>query len=292
MGQDLSDLHRILFCAITMFPQSGQLFPGTLLNHSAQNSSLSMGSLTLYNPFLPYPLLPSYYHLGVFLLYRSIDKDFFNFPDKDWMGASLNNSNGDIFRTALLINRTAFDNDPLLHQQSRSQYHIVHIQNVNDPTAIQYAGAKDITRIYAFGSNTKENRYLSEFTLYNVTLSDADHGVDLVRVHIQVFNGGELMLSTSTNALEKLSGKRSIFFNQLPYCRESFVGNSSDVWSCTGDLFLFQKTFSFVSTVSTAQNALNGAIYRSTVPNIVDTIRISIFDGVVSSGTCITELIH
>jgi hypothetical protein len=270
---------------VKSFPKYGQLSPDPkFLNHSVQ---AKQEFVTLSSPSLPYPLLPAFYNLGIPVIYKPSDPYYFNLPTTDQQGRSLNNEPTDNFTTVWALNVTREGLDSTGTGVAQQQLHRIYIRNVNDPTAILYPRTVDMknVKIYAFGSNTKDDRALSEFVLRNLTLTDPDREVDLVRVVVQTFRGGILQLNNTIPI--GIGFSQSLFFFESPYCRrQSNAINSTrtnnDEWYCVGDYFRPQSKFSFVSTVSAAESVLNGAIYRSVTPNIQDTIRISIFDGVVS----------
>lgn len=304
-GQDFSDLHLPLYSLIADFPRFGVLSTESSLL-SPFNASIDPQPITTSNPIVPYPLLPVYYHEGIPLLYKPTDPYFFTFPERDWTGQHLNNPDFDTF-TTLLVRSANYTAKEASLPISRMQQHRIIIKNVNDPTTIYYpqASASSTSEynertiaatIYAFGSNTQCDYTLSQFVLTNVSLYDPDRGVDLIRVVVQTLQGGSIQLNHTAVKIGFDSSVRSLFFAQTPYCQTPATfgtdNNNSNVWSCTGDLFQSKSRFSFVSTVSTAQSLLNGAIYRSTKANIQESIRITVYDGVVSSLLFYCSIVH
>jgi len=246
-ANDLSNLQRNVTINILQEPSRGQLFADA---NCSQRSVLS-------------DRLPGYiswpYSAGLIVYYLS-DSSFFTSPNIDINGTLLN-----VTLDSFSFQASSTD------AQSALQKQIISVGNYNHATEIQLnVSAFEPLVLGAYGAASPSLEF-SVATIVGFSIFDSDLNTGLVRVRVSTLRRGGVV-SLYPAALDKLD------FNSAHYC----LGNLR--WQCTGSGFEDSMSV-FVTYPSAALAALNGMTYRSTKPNIIDVINITIFDG--EGGECL-----
>lgn len=244
-AEDKSNLRRNLTISILSGPSRGSLF---------SNSNCTGESPAIVTGFISAP-----YRAGAIVYYLS-DPNFFSYPSLSLNGTSLN-------ATLDSFTFQASTGDA----RSAVQTQLVSVQNFNHATDIRLntsAFEPLVLRAYGAAPTSKD---ISVAAIFGFAISDPDRDTGLVRVRIATRGRGGVV-SLNPAALDALD------FNSAARC----LGNPR--WQCTGSGFE-DRVAVFITYPSAALAALNGMNYRSTKPNIIDVVNITIYDG--EGGECL-----
>jgi len=259
-GSDTSDAKRNVSLQIVSPPARATLY-----------SSAAGGTPLVAGATLPYGISSKSYGSGQGAsVYFLSSGSSFTYPTTSWNGSTI----------VGLPSADSFTFRALAADGSASICATQHVgvKNVNGPTEISliYEGewsSGDI-RIYAFSKSASTAQKTSA-TITGFTISDADRGIDIIRAHIKVSSyGGKVTLNQARVA--------QLDFSSSTYCL------SRSKWQCTGSGY-YNSEMIFVGTPAAIEAALNGLKYVSLLPNIVDVINITLYDGV--GDHCFTNTI-
>lgn len=197
------------------------------------------------------------YSTGLSVLYMS-PPNYFTTPTVAWDGTALPHA-----RDSFVYQVTAVGGG---EAQPVTQF--VHIQNVNDPTYMNFIYTAEWAENQAVLVVLDSASGLGEVVIEGFNITDVDFGVDLIHVTVDVANVGTLMLNS-----EFLAG---VDFNSAKYC--GFLSS----WSCYGDGST--ASMSFVGTPSAVSAVLNGMTYSYSGGGTEATITVTLYDGEVSAS--------
>ena len=188
--------------------------------------------------------------------------NYFNTPAKTWMGVplSIEAENFTFYFSSVDGSRSNVVTYPII------------VENVNQATNLSYVSSGPL-RIYAYSSSSSAANTTigSSAIVTGFIVLDPDRGIDPVRVDV-----------TTTSSTGKVTLNRdalpALDFSSLRYCFSLIR------WQCKGDGYS-SNSMTFVGQPSDVLIALNGLTYINTQPNIVDIIKISIYDG--EGGDCL-----
>jgi hypothetical protein len=204
-------------------------------------------------------------YVGIKIFYLG-EEGFFTYPAFTWNGSSLpeNLVTLDSFSFTVIL----YDNGAVLNgPESDEILQTVTIRNVNQPTYVNYTHQAPYTdgniEIYAF-SYAYDNKYATSLSLDGFSIIDIDHDVDVVKVEVSASTG---YFTLNENFIDDLD------FNSQRYCK------SNAYWHCEGSGYSDHHAV-FVATPSAALKALNGLDYQNPHKNVVDMLKVTIYDGV------------
>lgn len=194
------------------------------------------------------------------------NRNYFNSPTSKWNGDEVGGS----LETELFSFYAVANNNG---EYSNEEVQDIRVINSNDPSVVQCPNqAQHVqavgTSVYVRGADFFP---LDNTAIGEVLIADVDKGVDVVKVKISATFG---LLSLNKSYVSLLD------FNSAAFCYEA--DDSQCMGSGTGDRDLI-----FFAEPSHAQMALNGMVYQSVISDVLDTINITVFDGV--NGDCLSE---
>lgn len=193
-------------------------------------------------------------------------KNYFNSPTLKWNGEPVSTNPGtENFTFYAVVNGNGL--------YSNKAVQSIQVNNSNDPTDVLCP--KQAHEVHAYGSNVYADGAswipLDRTTVGGGTLVDPDEGVDVVKVEVSARFGLVSLRDVNVSLLD---------FNSATFCR----GGGSSHCSGSGNS---DRTLIFVADPSDAQIALENIVYQSLGSDVMDSIRITVLDGV--SGNCISE---
>lgn len=220
------------------------------------NGFVEVGS-TLSNE-IAYP-----YENGTSVTYRP-PTDFFTHPVTEWDGAQLPPLSGVVlisFYASVQLGSAKISSTEVAQE--------LKVVNVNDYSTI--ACEEFILQTQASGGVDDDLTYdyarPDELFIYDFFITEEDRGVDPIRVNIEVESG-------------------YLTLNDTLISRVSFEYDCSGTrdWRCRGDGTRTQRMV-FVGAPKDVQNVLNGVLFVSYEPHVMDNMTVTIYDGF--EGGCI-----
>jgi len=245
---------------------------GILTSASTSTSAYSSNSITLAHTF------PG--KNDSLVVYYQSTGSYFTTPNRTWNGTALYFPQDEFtFRMTTKSNGTSIS-----PAQSLPMFTSVNIVNVNEATGIAFHSAQPIQVTPLPGTSTS-TATSAVVALSGFTITDPDHGVDLIKVHINTTTGGILTLNPRSY--------RFLDFNSITHCGSGIKtiaddddGVPSNKMECLGDTT--GTNMIFVTAPDCLALALNGMTYENTGgKSILDTIAITIYDG--QKGDCLTK---
>lgn len=257
-GVDHSDEKRDLLVELVRTPRHGNIV-------SRSNRASIFSANSTLDDVIPGS---GEYSVGANISYIG-NEDFFSIPSTAWDGSAISVSDHFTFRV-----RASDGAYSLTTQQ------FVAVKNRHDAVEISFAVDSDVwtngnIEVYAISPIPDEGDD-SEPTTHAIisgfSVTDYDHGADLVKAHISSSANGKLTLNPYY-----IDG---LDFNSATYCYSSMN------WQCRGSGY-YNSEMIFLGTPVDVQNALNGLRYENAEPYVTDNITVLLHSG--EGGNCLSN---